>query len=397
MQASTIKWIDRRVGTVLCRLFSILNGLWPVHRRKFFSSRKVLFIKLIEQGASVLAYSALKEAIEEYGKENIYFMVFEENRFILDYIELLDEENILVIRNDSPWNFAVDMVAALVKCRKLRIDSAIDMEFFSRASALIAYLSGAKKRVGLYSFTSEHPYRGNLITHKIHYNPYIHISQYYTLLVRALKSSFTKEPLLKDHPKDFEICLPKKKFEEAYLHDLRSKFGLGKDFQYVILNPNASDMLPLRKWDSSKFSALAKELIQWNEKIRLVFTGLEGERAAIEQFIDDKNRDKFINLAGKTSLNELMGLYQICDLIVTNDSGPAHFASMFDIQIVVLFGPETPQLFAPVGDKVHVIYKDLACSPCVNAFNHRFSPCTNNICMQQIEVSDVMQKVKSIM
>jgi len=396
LQASTIKWIDRRVGTLLCRLFSILNSLGANSKRKYFKSKRVLFIKLIEQGASVLAYSSLKEAIEEYGKENIYFMVFQENRFILDYIDLIEEKNILVIRNENAWHFMSDMIKALMKCRRMRIDSTIDMEFFSRASALIAYLSGAMKRVGLYSFTSEHPYRGNLITHKIHYNPYIHISQYYSLLVKALTSEFTKEPLLKNYSKDFKIQLPKKRLDEDFLSQLREKFGLVKEYRYIILNPNASDMLPLRKWDSDKFKLLAEKLLKLDEKNRIVFSGLEGERHAIKMLIDEGESTKYLNLAGKTSLEELMGLYQICDLIVTNDSGPAHFASMFDIDILVLFGPETPQLFAPLGEKVHVIYKDLACSPCVNAFNHRFSPCTHNICMQEIEVDDVLNKVKAI-
>ena len=381
----------------MCRFFSILNASIHNSRRKNFTSKRVLFIKLIEQGASVLAFSALKKAIEEYGKENIYFMVFEENRFILDYFEIIEEKNILVIRNENALQFALDMFNVLLRCRKVRIDSAIDMEFFSRASALIAYLSGAKKRVGLFSFTSEHPYRGNLITHKIHYNPYIHISHYYSLLVKALNSEFTKEPLLKDQQKEFSIELPRKNFNEFFIKQLKEKFSFDESLKYIILNPNASDMLPLRKWSSEKFKLLAEQLLAMDDKHRIVFTGLERERAEIEQMIESKNADKYLNLAGLTNLDELMGLYQICDLIVTNDSGPAHFASMFDINILVLFGPETPKLFAPLGEKVNVIYKDLACSPCVNAFNHRFSPCTNNVCMQQIKVKDVIDKVKTIL
>ena len=324
-------------------------------------------------------------------------MVFEENRFILDYFEIIEEKNILVIRNENALQFALDMFNVLLRCRKVRIDSAIDMEFFSRASALIAYLSGAKKRVGLFSFTSEHPYRGNLITHKIHYNPYIHISHYYSLLVKALNSEFTKEPLLKDQQKEFSIELPRKNFNEFFIKQLKEKFSFDDSLKYIILNPNASDMLPLRKWSSEKFKLLAEQLLAMDDKHRIVFTGLERERAEIEQMIESKNADKYLNLAGLTNLDELMGLYQICDLIVTNDSGPAHFASMFDINILVLFGPETPKLFAPLGEKVNVIYKDLACSPCVNAFNHRFSPCTNNVCMQQIKVKDVIDKVKTIL
>jgi ADP-heptose:LPS heptosyltransferase len=61
---------------------------------------------------------------------------------------------------------------------------------------------------------------------------------------------------------------------------------------------------------------------------------------------------------------------------------------------VVLFGPETPALFAPLGNRVHVIWAGLACSPCVSAFNHRLSPCRNNVCMQAITTDQVYDKVQ---
>ena len=81
----------------------------------------------------------------------------------------------------------------------------------------------------------------------------------------------------------------------------------------------------------------------------------------------------------------------MADVLVTNDSGPGHFSSMTDITSIVLFGPETPDVFGPLGPHTHVVRSNLACSPCVNVYNHRFSPCTNNVCMQQIEVDEVYQ------
>jgi ADP-heptose:LPS heptosyltransferase len=396
MNASTIKWIDRRIGVLLCRLLSAWSTLFP--QPQFKATRKVVFIKLIEQGASVLAYSALKEAVEKLGKENVYFLVFAENRPILDFLNVLAAKNIIEVRNDGLLRFAGDMLKALIFLRKQKVDSSIDMEFFSRASAIIAYLSGAKKRVGLYSFTSEHPYRGSLVTHKIHYNPYIHVSSYYLSLLRALDEKAIKEPLLKNEREIYQTENPRIRVEDEVLEAVRKLLGkeqAGK--RIVILNANASDMLPLRKWEMEKFGVLAGEILKMYSDVVLVFTGVEKERKAIEQLQSKLPQDKTLNLAGKTSLQELMGLYQLATLVITNDSGPAHFASMFDTSIIVLFGPETPALFAPLGDKVEVIYKELACSPCVNVFNHRFSPCTNNVCMQSIEVKEVVEKVKKVL
>jgi ADP-heptose:LPS heptosyltransferase len=104
-----------------------------------------------------------------------------------------------------------------------------------------------------------------------------------------------------------------------------------------------------------------------------------------------------IAVAGETSLRELLVLYSLSSLLVTNDSGPGHFASMTEIPTLVLFGPETPALFGPLGERVEVIWKGLACSPCVNPFNHRFSPCNNNLCMQHISVDEVFAKARTML
>jgi ADP-heptose:LPS heptosyltransferase len=102
-----------------------------------------------------------------------------------------------------------------------------------------------------------------------------------------------------------------------------------------------------------------------------------------------------ISVAGATTLRDVLVLYTLADVLVTNDSGPGHFASMTDIHNVVLFGPETPQLFGPLGPNRHVIWAELACSPCVSPYNHRFSACSNNRCMQAISVDHVFAEVSS--
>jgi len=397
VKAATIKWIDRRVGTVACRLLSLWNLLIPASRSDF-TTKKILFIKLIEQGASVLAYSALQESIKKVGKENVYFLVFEENRPILDFLNVLEPKNIVVIRNNSFRIFLIDLLKSLFFLRRTRIDSCIDMEFFSRASAIISFLCGARKRVGLYSFTSEHPYRGSLITHKIHYNPYVHVSQYYLMLVRALEEKAVHEPLLKKAISSYNTSNPTVEIEEEHLNSVQEKIGSNNTSKkLVILNPNASDMLPLRKWETENFKQLAELILKGYDDVLLVFTGVENEKDSIDNLMRGLVTNRAINLAGKTSLQELMALYQLSDLVVTNDSGPAHFASVFDTSIVVLFGPETPLLFAPLGPNIQVVYKGLACSPCVNVFNHRFSPCQNNLCMQGITVEEVFTKVKNVL
>jgi ADP-heptose:LPS heptosyltransferase len=89
-------------------------------------------------------------------------------------------------------------------------------------------------------------------------------------------------------------------------------------------------------------------------------------------------------------------LYTRSEILVTNDSGPAHFASMTPIRVVTLFGPETPALFSARSPNSTTLWAGIACSPCVNAYNNRQSVCRNNLCMQAITVDDVFEKVTRI-
>lgn len=393
MKPQTIKWIDRRIGVLLCRVLS----WFMVKKPKQTKTQKVVFIKLIEQGASVLAYSALKEAVEKYGHDHVYFLVFKENRPILDLINVIKAENIIELNQQSLSSFFVDIFRALIKLRALKIDSCVDMEFFSRASAIIALLCGAKKRVGLHSFTSEHPYRGKLMTHRIHYNPYVHVSTYYKMLVEALEEEPLNEPRLKRPVEEFQTEQPKVQLSNELIESVKKKLALDTDKTIILLNPNASDMLPLRKWPIDNFRSILRSIVKEIPSALIVFTGIEAERQNVVSLCEGIESENIINAAGKTTLMELMALYQLSDVLITNDSGPAHFASLFDINIIVLFGPETPKLFAPKGEKVNVIYKSLACSPCVNVFNHRFSPCKDNICMKTIRPEEVFNKMKEVL
>ena len=91
------------------------------------------------------------------------------------------------------------------------------------------------------------------------------------------------------------------------------------------------------------------------------------EAAALASRID---LARCLSFAGETTLTELPPLYSLASVMVTNDSGPADFAAATGLPTIVLFGPETPNLYRPLGN-ARSIYAGLACSPCVSAHNHR--------------------------
>ena len=75
---------------------------------------------------------------------------------------------------------------------------------------------------------------------------------------------------------------------------------------------------------------------------------------------------------------------------------PAHFAAASGLPTIVLFGPETPNLYRPLGNSIP-IYAGLACSPCVSASNHRKSACDYNVCMRAISVEQVFAAVTDVL
>lgn len=402
MNPRTIRKIDVLVAQPLCWLLTC----W----RRFTSStaappaeegpKKILFIKMTEQGATVLAWRAISHAVELVGRENVYFWVFEENRPILDLMDLIPPENIITVDGESIVSAARDTLKSLVKIRRLGIDSTVDMEFFARSSAALGYLSGASRRVGLHRFTTEGPYRGDLMTHRVEHNPYIHVSVAYWLLVQCLQRDPAERPMPKMLIPELQLSPPKITVPDVDRIRVREILKLSLGYvptgPIVLLNPNASDMLPLRRWEGPRFVKLAQRILVDFPDATVIFTGAPAERDAAEELTRQVGSNRCACLAGKTTLRQLFALYSLSKILVTNDSGPGHFSSLTDIHAIVLFGPETPRVFGPVGAHAQAIWAGIACSPCVNAMNHRLSPCTNNVCMQLIQVEQVYQRVRAI-
>ena len=98
----TLQRTDRWVGVPLCAILTLLRRIFESAGRPGPRQvRRILFVKFAEQGSTVLAYPAIRRAIEMVGRENVYFVVFEDNRFILDAMEIIPEENVITIATNS--------------------------------------------------------------------------------------------------------------------------------------------------------------------------------------------------------------------------------------------------------------------------------------------------------
>jgi ADP-heptose:LPS heptosyltransferase len=397
--ARTLQWLDRRVGAPVCLLLTLIRRIGGVFGGDAGGPvRSILFLKLAEQGSTVLAHEAVRLAAQRVGRENVHFLVFEENRFIVDVIGLVPPQNVHTVRTGSAWAMVTSGAAVLARIRRRRFDACIDMEFFARFSAAITYLTGARRRVGFHVYFGEGPYRGDLMTHRVLYNPHLHTSRTFTSLVLALDAEPSRFPTFAVVPPEsppLPVFQPGPAEREEVVRML-GEAGIPAGGRLVILNANAGDLLPLRKWDQGNYGELARRLIAAFPGLWVGFTGSSEEAPVVEGIARAVGSPRSVCLAGRTTLRQLLVLFGLAEVLVTNDSGPAHFGALTTVDVVALFGPETPLLFSAPGPRNHSIWAGIACSPCVNAFNNRQTACRDNVCMKTISVGQVFEVVSGI-
>ncbi len=389
MNVDRMRMIDHRVGVPLCFLATFLVRLFGRSAPAGTPPRNVLFIELSEMGSTILADPAMKKAKALWNAE-LFFVIFADNRGSLDFLKTIPDGNIFTLRVDSLWHLGLDTLKFLLWCRRRKIDTAIDLELFSRFTALLTGLSGARLRAGYHRFHNEGLYRGEMLTHRVAYNPHIHIAKNFIALINALAAPKAEVPYSKSFIGDDEIRIEPVKIPPATRKAMADKIAaLVPDFRpdaqrIVLFNPNASEMLPQRRWPAAHFAELARQMLARWPDIVILITGAPAERAEALALCEAVSDPRMVNFAGESRLDQLPALYGLAALMITNDSGPGHFASVTAMPVLSLFGPETPELYGPLGPG-RALTAGLACSPCVSAANHRKTACKEPVCMSAIQ------------
>lgn len=402
MTPDLMRKIDRYVGIPITFAATLLLTVWQF----FFGikaqrPKRILFVELSEMGSTILADPAMRKAREAFHAD-LFFVIFTKNRPSLALLKTIPDTNIFTINQSSLIAILVDVIKFRFWCVRNQIDTVVDLELFSRFSALLSWLSGAVNRVGFYAFHDEGLYRGELLTHRVAYNPHIHIAKNFVALVNALSAQTPEIPFSKKEVLDSEIILPVVKPGLPALAAMRDKIKMAvpqfdeRVHRLVLINPNSSEMLPQRRWPSENYQRLIRQLIDRYPDVFIVITGAPPELPGAEALIAAVGHERCANLTGHLVIEELPTLYALSGLMVTNDSGPGHFSAITRMPTIVLYGPETPKLYGSLGN-VRSIYANLACSPCVSAANHRKTSCSDNVCMQVITPEMVFSSVKEIL
>ncbi len=401
MKVDTMRKVDYYAGVPLCFLVSLWLKLWRLFfYRDQVKPKKVLLIELSEMGSAILVDPAMRK-LQQNGAE-LYFVIFAKNAASLRLLGTVPEENVFTIRETGLVTLALDTLRFLFWTRKVGIDTVIDLELFSRYTALLTGMSGAINRVGYHAFHNEGLYRGDMLSHKVAYNSHIHIAKNFVALVNAVLSDRSELPYSKTLIADDEIRLAQIEQIESDLEAMRQRvredyadFDPAKH-RLVLINPNASELLVQRRWMPERYIELMRRILDEHNDVLVVITGAPAEREEAAELKNKVDSERCINFAGRVTFSELPSLYGISTLMVSNDSGPGHFSAVTAMPSFVLFGPETPKLYGSLGNSTP-IYAGLACSPCVSAFNHRKTPCHDNVCLQVITVAQVYDAILSVL
>jgi ADP-heptose:LPS heptosyltransferase len=355
-------------------------------------------ILLSEMGSLVLAHGMFRTLRERYPGASLYLLTFKRNRQILETLQVVPSENIMAVDGESLCKLAPQSLAALAKLRRRGMDISLDCELFSRVSSILGFLSGASVRAGFHPFTQEGLYRGKLINLPVQYNPYRHISKQFVTLAAALESR--QVPPAKRALAEGSVGLPPMNLDRRELASFRrrlcSDFPIIREKRLVLLYPGGG-LLPIRAWPLSYFVRVAHELTGRGYAVGVI--GTREDRPLAEEIAGACANDACVNLTGYTqTVRELMLLFHLAALLITNDGGPGHFASLTPIPAILLFGPETPVLYGSLAPNAVNLCSSFSCSPCLTAYNHRNSPCNgDNQCLKSISPEEVLSKAHEIL
>lgn len=397
MKVQTQRWIDRWIGQVLCSAVSAWARLTSFGRapaRLAAQPEHILVILLSEMGSIVLAGPMFAALRQRYPGATLHILQLKKNQEVSVMLGLARREHLHALDDSSGFRLLRDILQVSWQLRRLPLDAVIDCELFSRISSLMSYFVGAPVRVGFTPHTQEGLYRGSYINHAIPYNPYQHITKQFLSLVDALQSDSqprNKAAAIRALPTDTQLRVD---FTPEELAQYRAK--LLADHPQVagrqlVLMYAGGGILPERAWPADHYARVARGLTGAGHAVGLI--GLRDDAALAQELKAKTSNALCLDLTGYTkSIRELLMLFHAADLLITNDGGPGHFASLTPVRTMVFFGPETGKLYGPLGPRARIYESGIACSPCLSAYNHRNTFCDgDNQCLKRIAPDPVLQ------
>lgn len=353
---STFKKIDHYLGLPICVVLSLIYGLKKlIFGQKELSSppRRVLIIKFFGLGS--IGYSSLiaRDLKRQYPAAKLTLLTFEDNRKFVELLGVFD--SIVGIDKSSAIRFIATTIKTLLTNFFKPYDIAIDIEYFSKYTAIHTAFTRAKKRIGFYLPNSF--WRRYIYTDHSYFNTATHVRRIYGMVSKLAGVEKSCEEPVVIHPKQEFIESAKRKLLEA---------GWDGKMPLIGINVNASDLAFGRRWPIERFAHIAEELVKRGYFVGL--TGAPSEREYTQTCVEkitNELREKVANLAGVLTIDEFIGFLKLVKLFVTNDSGPMILCILTDTPSVSLWGPTDPKVYGWQSNLHSAVYSNYPCSPCI--------------------------------
>jgi ADP-heptose:LPS heptosyltransferase len=386
MDSEWLRSLDKNIGQPVCFLFSLLT----LFKRKNKDTRikNILVLELFEMGAAVMAYPSLRCLQKNYPQVNIYCLCTDSVREAWEVLNVVPRDHILSVESKDLFRFGRSLLRRIVQLRKIQIDLLIDLGLFMRIPSMVAFMIGAKLTSGFNRYEMEGLYRGNHYDYPVAFNQNTHIAKNFLALTLAAINKKDDYPHLKSGIDLWDYEFPryrsngdisagmKRKLQEAY-PDYQKQ-------QIILVCPDVGRNLSVRNYPRELYARAIKSILLNKPDDVVLLIGTMKDRETCGWIADEVGHKQCIDFSGRTAtLTELLELIHLASLLIGNDNGPLHFASMTACKILALFSTDSPFVYGPLGNCV-VLYQFYQCSPCISAFNHKHTRCIDNQCLKTL-------------
>lgn len=399
MKGSTgLYFVDRVGGGVLCALlscFSAGRGRPPAPRDAI---RRVLLVDLFEMGAAVMAAPSVLFLKQTLPDAEIFCLTCASTSVAWDALQLLEKDHVLRIDDKSPAAFVLSGLKQIWKLGKARVDLVIDFNLFFRISAVLSGLVRAPFKAGFSNPGVRGLYRGRIHNVRCVFNQNAHIARNFLALAKTAVLRKNDEPNYKGSLSTDELILPRYSSDPAERAQVERMVGdtfpaRTQGHPLLVVSADVGPNLSMRNYPVPSFAACLKELLARDATLHVALVGTASDQASASGILSLVDDPRCASLCGKTSFSGLLALLEISRAVLCNDNGIAHFAALTRTPVVALFSTDSPMMYGPLG-ACTIAYANYHCSPCISAFNHKRSVCTDNQCLQAIDPGTVAAYVE---
>jgi lipopolysaccharide heptosyltransferase II len=342
-------------------------------------------------GDAVMTLPALERLRLSFPRSHIALLATPLTTGLFENSPFVDE--VLEYRRREDGSRAFVEAVRLMRARRFDLAALFQNAF---EAALLAWSGGASSRVG---FAAQG--RGPLLTHKLRrglrHRGRHQVHDYLDVVAECeraflggnLESRISNlEPQIQNPLPSLTASLAQRRAAEALLRRAGVDSNSGP---LIALNAGATNSRA-KRWPEDRFAALADRLTE-SLGSRVVFIGAASERDAAGRIIRQMKRRGAVNLAGETDMTELIGALDACDLLISNDTGPAHVAAALGRPTLTIFGPTNEFETAPRGARAEAIRAEgVECARCMLRdcpIDHR--------CMTRVAPSEVFERALKLL